>query len=261
MALIDSHVHLTDSGLVDQVGQVLARAVAAGVERAITIGLSAADSAAALAVAERFPRQVWATIGIHPHEAGKAVEADFEQLAELTRHPSAVAVGEIGLDYHYDFAPRPVQQQVFARQLELAKGCDLPVVVHSREALPDTVRLLLEGGMSGWPVVFHCYSGSADELKILDEHGWWASFTGVVTFKNAHALKEMARTYPAEKLMIETDAPYLAPVPHRGQPNEPAHLVHTARCLAELRAVEYEALAARMTANTEQFFRLPVLAT
>ena len=236
---------------------VLERATRVGVERVITIGLSAADSAAALALAERFPRQVWATVGVHPHEAGKAVEADFARLGELARQPSTVAVGEIGLDYHYDFAPRPVQQQVFARQLELALTGDLPVVVHSREALPDTVRILLDGGMSGRPVVFHCYSGSVDELKILDEHRWWASFTGVVTFKNARALQEMARSYPAERLMIETDAPYLAPVPHRGQPNEPAYLVHIARFLAELRGVEYAELAARMTGNTERFFRLP----
>ena len=257
MGLIDSHAHLTDGKLAGQVEEVLARAAQAGVERVITIGQSAADSAAALAVAERFPRQVWATAGVHPHEAGKAVEADFARLAELAQHRATVAVGEIGLDYHYDFAPRPVQQEVFARQLALACACGLPVVVHSREALPDTVRILLDGGMSGRPVVFHCYSGSAEELKILAEHGWWASFTGVVTFKNARSLQEMARTYSAERLMIETDAPYLAPVPHRGQTNEPAYLAHVARFLAELRSVDYGGLSAQMAANTERFFRLP----
>ena len=236
---------------------VLRRAREAGVERVISIALSAADTQAAIALAQRFPAQVRATAGIHPHEAAQVQDSDFEQVRQALDHPSVVALGEVGLDYHYDFAPRGVQQAVFARQLEWLRERDLPVVVHCREAWDDTLALLREHGLSGRRVVFHCYSGSAEQYAVLQSEGWWASFTGVVTFRRAVDLQQIARSCPIEELMIETDAPYLAPVPLRGHwPNEPAYLVHIARFLAELRGADYETLATQMTANTERFFRL-----
>ncbi|HNQ23079.1 MAG TPA: TatD family hydrolase [Phycisphaerae bacterium] len=257
VTLIDSHAHLTDAGLAGQVEDVLERARRAGVERVISIGLSAADALAAVALAERFGQQVRATAGIHPHEAAKAAEADFEQVRRMLDDLRVVALGEVGLDYHYDFAPRDVQRAVFARQLAWLQELDRPVVVHCREAWDDTVALLREHGLSGRPVVFHCFSGSAEQYAVLQDEGWWASFTGVVTFRRAVETQQIARSCPPDQLMIETDAPYLSPEPVRSRrTNEPAYLVHIARFLADLRGTDYEALAAQMTANTERFFRI-----
>ena len=257
MPLFDTHAHLTDAKLADQLEAVMERAAAVGVMRVLTIGVNRADSEAAVAVAERFPDRVRAAVGIHPHDAAKVEAGDLERVRALLDHPLVVAVGEIGLDYHYDFAPRPVQQSVFAAQLAIAREADVPVVVHSREAMADTVRVLQEGEMTHRPVVFHCYGGTAEELAVLQSAGWWGSFTGVVTFKKAEALRAMARSYPADQVMIETDAPYLAPVPHRGQTNEPALLAPIATFMAELRDEPADALAEQTWANSCRFFGWP----
>jgi TatD DNase family protein len=169
-----------------------------------------------------------------------------------------VAVGEIGLDYFYDFADRDTQMRVFGDQLAMAAGRDLPLVIHCREAFDDTIALLEQHGHDNKPVVFHCFTGTKEEAQRVTAHGWRISFTGVVTFKKSTELQEIARVYPAEQLMLETDSPYLSPVPVRHiHPNEPAHVAHTSRFLAALRGENPEALAAQATANTRAFFRLP----
>ena len=166
-------------------------------------------------------------------------------------------MGEIGLDYHYDFADRAVQRRVLAGQLALAADCDLPLIIHCREAFDDAIRLLVDHAFSGRRVVFHCFTGTADQAERVAQHGWSISFTGIVTFRKSTWLREIARAYPADQLFIETDSPYLAPVPLRGKaPNEPAYLVHTARCLSELRGEPYETLVEMTARNTRRFFDL-----
>ena len=257
MGLIDSHAHLTFPELIDQVDDLLDRATEAGVDRVITIGTTPADSRLAIELCEKHPERIRAAVGIHPHEAQRAVEADLAAVAKLWTHPTVVGVGEIGLDYHYDFADRPVQRRVFAGQLALAADCDLPLIIHCREAFDDAIRLLVDHAFAGRRVVFHCFTGTADQAGRLAEHGWRISFTGIVTFRKSAWLREIARAYPADQLMIETDSPYLAPVPRRGKtPNEPAYLVHTARCLSELRAEPYETVVERTAHNTRCFFDL-----
>lgn len=257
MRLIDSHCHLTSAPLAADVEGVLERARRAGVDRLITIGTDAADDAAAVALAQRLAG-VYAAVGIHPHEAAQASADDLAQVAGLYAHTRVVAAGEIGLDYHYDFADRPTQKRVFAAQLELARRAEMPVVIHCREAFEDTVAILRECRCVDTPVVFHCFGGSADQFALLDRFGWQASFTGSVTFKNARPLQELVRRYPADRLILETDAPYLTPEPiRRVRPNEPAFLIHVADFLAELRAIPLDELAAQATANTTLFFDLP----
>ncbi|MGD2110988.1 MAG: TatD family hydrolase [Phycisphaerae bacterium] len=256
MGLIDSHAHLTDAKLMASIDEVLAQSEAAGVEKIITIGMNPGDSRKAVELADRFPNRVYATAGVHPHEAGKVSEGDLEALADLWAHPKVVAIGEIGLDYHYDFADRSVQRAVFARQLETASTKELPLVIHCREAFADVVSMLHEHGLDNRPVVFHCFSGGREEAEGLDAHGWRLSLTGVVTFPKSTELQAVAKTYPADKLMLETDAPYLSPVPKRGKPNEPAYLVHTARFLADLRGESEAELAVNTRRNTIEFFQL-----
>jgi len=202
--------------------------------------------------------RVFATAGVHPHQAGRVVEEDWARLESLLGLPEVVACGEIGLDYHYDLADRADQRAVFARQLESAAPLGKPLVIHCREALDDTVGLMTDAGWSGRPAVFHCFSSGPEEAEVIAGHGWRLSFTGLVTYKSAGPAREVARQYPAGLLMLETDSPYLAPVPLRGRfPNEPANLPHTARCLAELRGVEVGALIEQTTANARAFFGLP----
>lgn len=258
MGLIDSHAHLTDQALFDRVEAVLDRCVADGVERVICIGTDVADARAVIALAKRFPDRISAVVGVHPHEAEKVTDDDLARMDELLADPSVVAFGEIGLDYHYDFADRDRQQEVFARQLRLAAERDLPLVIHCREALEDAAGLMISHGMRDRRVVFHCFTGTQAEAGRLAENGWRISFTGVVTFRSSTDLQQIARAYPSDRLMVETDSPYLAPVPVRGQrPNEPANVVHVVRFLAELRGVSYNTLAEQTRRNTVDFFRLP----
>jgi len=257
MGLIDTHAHLTDAALAADLPAVLHRARAAGVEAIIAVGSDAADSARALDLA-RTQADVFATAGTHPHQAGRVAEEDWTRLEELLQLPEVVACGEIGLDYHYDFADRADQRAVFARQLELAAPLGKPLVIHCREALDDTVGLMTDVGWRDRPAVFHCFSGGPEEAEVIAGHGWRLSFTGLVTYKSAGPAREVARRYPADLLMIETDSPYLAPVPLRGRfPNEPANLPHTARFLAELRGVAVEELIEQTTANARAFFGIP----
>jgi TatD DNase family protein len=260
LALIDSHCHLTYSPLSDDVAAVMARARAAGVTAAITIGTDAEDARAAVDLAAEH-QGVFAAIGVHPHEAGKATEGSFATILELYGRQKVVAAGEMGLDYHYVFSDRASQRRVFEQQISMALSADLPIVIHSRKAFEDTVAVLRAGGCEGRPVVFHCFGGSAEEFAVLDRFGWRGSFTGSVTFKNARAMQALVREYPADRLMIETDSPYLTPEPIRSfKPNEPAYVRLVGEFLATLRGVDARTLAEQMTRNTIAFFRLPASA-
>lgn len=257
MGLIDSHAHLTYPPFVRRVPEVLQRCRDAGVEQVITVGTDLADARQAVALAENHSTRIHVAAGFHPHEAGKVTDEDLAAMVELWAHPKVVALGEMGLDYHYDFAERDAQRTVFGRQLAEAADRPEPVVIHSREALDDTIRILVAHGFAQRPMVFHCFTGTAEEAERIATHGWRISFTGVVTFRRSDELREIARAYPMDKLMVETDAPYLSPEPVRNQrPNEPAFVAHTARFLAALRGEPFEAFAEQTARNTREFFRL-----
>jgi TatD DNase family protein len=257
MGLIDSHAHLTFPELRDHVDEALARCGDAGVDRIITIGVNLEDGRKAIELAANYEGRVHAAAAFHPHEAGSVSEADLAAMAKLWDHPSMVAIGEMGLDYHYDFADRAAQRRVFARQLELAATRIKPLVIHCREAFDDVIRALIDHGFEGRPVVFHCFTGTPAEALRVQEHRWRISFTGIVTFTSSTTLQAIAKVYPKSTLMIETDSPYLSPVPLRGkQPNEPANIVHLARFLAGLRGVSLEEIVEQTSVNTLQFFGL-----
>jgi len=255
--LIDTHCHLTFPPLADRVESVLADARRAGVARFITVACSPGELDAALALA-RVHEGVWVAAGVHPHEAARVDDADLERIARAWRDDSLlVAAGEMGLDYHYDYSPRPCQQRVFARQLELAADAGLPVVVHCREAHEDAVRILTSCGYAGRPVVFHCFSGTVEQVAELRAHGWRVSFTGVLTFRNAEQTRRVCAATPLDAILLETDSPYLSPEPVRMvRPNVPAHLVHIARFAAELHGVPYERMVRASTAAAVAFFGL-----
>jgi TatD DNase family protein len=253
--LIDTHCHLSFDQLAGDVPGVLDRAAAAGVEGMITIGTTVDDSAWCVALAGEYAN-VWSAVGVHPHEAKIATDDMAGQLEQLAGQPKVVAIGETGLDYHYEFSPRDVQQRVFASQLEVAARVGLPVVVHCRDAFADALAIL--DGQGGLPaVVFHCFAGTVDEARTVLDRGWMISLTGIVTFGSAGDLREVARLVPDDRLMVETDSPYLSPVPVRSvRPNEPWHVCYIARFLAALRGASAEALAAMTTANARRVFRL-----
>jgi len=244
--LIDTHAHL--DACADPADVVVERARAAGVTRVVTIGTHAAEWGEALSIAERNDG-VHAALGIHPHEAA---DGDVAALRDALAHSRAVAVGETGLDYFRDYAPRDAQRRVFDAQLELAAELGKPVVIHTRAADEDTLAAL--SGFGG-TVVLHCFS-SPPLLEPALEHGWYVSFAGNVTYKNAHDLRAAAFAVPGERLLAETDSPYLTPVPLRGRPNEPANVVHTVAVLARARNEDPEALATQLDANATRCFSL-----
>ena len=252
MKLADSHCHLDHRKFSADREAVIGRARAAGVERMLAIGIGDGphdlEGGIRLAEAHDF---LLATSGVHPHDAAKATEETFERLRGLARHPKVVAIGEIGLDYHYDFSPRDVQREVFRRQLEIAAEARLPIVIHTREAWDDTLAVLHEAWRGEG--VFHCFTGGPVEARQALELGFYLSYGGVVTFPRSEANRAAARMTPLDHLLLETDAPYLAPVQHRGKRNEPAFVVETARLLAAELGVETEALAAVTLANFLRF--------
>lgn len=253
--LVDSHCHL-DSQEFDQDREAtIDRALAAGVTQMVAIGTGGGppDLESGLRLAERHACFL-ATVGVHPHDAAKASDQTYRQLAELLRHPKAIAMGEIGLDYHYDFSPRERQAACFIEQMRIAGDAGKPIVIHTREAWDDTFRLLEEHwAPRGLPGVLHCFSGGPDEARRGLELGFYLSFGGIVTYPKALEVQEAARTAPVERILVETDAPYLAPVPKRGKRNEPALLPHTAAKVAALRGTTVEAIA---QATTRNFARL-----
>lgn len=251
--LIDSHCHLDDSKFDEDREQVIERARAAGVERMLAIGTGNGppDLEVAVRQADRYPF-VFATIGVHPHDASKATPETFERLTELGRHPKVLAIGEIGLDYHYDFSPRDVQRSVFERQLELAAAAAKPIVIHTREAWDDTLAILRNHWRGGG--VMHCFTGDVAQAEESLAIGFHLSFGGVLTFPKAEAVRQAARIVPNDKLLVETDCPYLAPVPHRGKRNEPAFIVETAKRLADVRGCTSAEIARITTSNFERLF-------
>ena len=259
MSLVDSHCHLDDEQFDRDRAAVVARALEAGVGCMLSIGSGNGppDLEAGIRVAELWP-QIYATVGVHPHDAAKATAETWPRLRGLLAHPKVLALGEIGLDYHYDFSPREVQREVFLRQLEMARQAGKPIVIHTREAWEDTLGILREHwGSSNGGGIMHCFSGGAQEAEQVLGMGFHLSFTGVVTFPKALRVQEAVRRTPLDRLMVETDAPYLAPAPYRGKRNEPAWVVHTARKLADLRGESFEQVAQATTANFERLC-LPV---
>lgn len=263
--LIDTHCHLTAPELASQIDAVLRRALEAGVGRLITVATSVDDARAAADLAQRFAN-VHLAAGIHPHASGGCTDDDLAALAALHgagggkgANGRLVALGETGLDFHYDFAPRDRQEQVFRAQLELACRVGRPVVIHARESEARVCDVLSDYPALAGRVVFHCYADGVEIARRILDMGMWLSFTGIVTFRGAERVREAARFVPRERIMVETDAPYLAPEPVRKvRPNEPAFVAHTARFLAELRGEPFEAFAAATTANAERFFCLSV---
>jgi len=256
MELIDTHCHLTFEPLAGEVTGVIERSRTAGVTTWITVGTSLEDSRAAIELAGLY-EGMYVTVGIHPHEAKSADAAALDELKHLGRSGKVVAVGETGLDFHYNFSKQPDQRRVFVAHLEIARELDLPVIVHSRNAFDETVEILDRDGRGLKGVVFHCFSGSAEQAKSLLSRGYHMSFTGVVTFKNAQATRDAARAVPLDRLMVETDCPYMSPEPVRSQkPNEPALMVHTARCLAGVKGVKMDSLAEATTQTAVTLFGL-----
>jgi TatD DNase family protein len=247
--LFDSHCHL--QGLEDPVA-VWARAQGSGVEGAVCAGTDPLDSRRALELARELPG-VLAAAGLHPHEAGRWGRDGLREVGELLAGGGFVAVGECGLDYHYDYSPRPDQRDAFSAQVELANHYRLPLVVHSREAWEHTWEILQREGVPEG-VVFHCFTGGPEEAKVCLEMGAVLSFSGIVSFPKADALREAARICPLDRMLVETDSPYLTPVPLRGRPNEPAYVAHVVEALARAREEPPSRAAEVTTANAKRIF-------
>jgi len=253
LRLIDSHCHLNYAGLAERQDEVLANARANGVTGFLNISTRQSEWGDVLGAAER-NADVWATVGVHPHEADAHPDLGAAALVEAASHPRVIAIGECGLDYFYDNSEREAQKERFEAHIEAARQSRLPLVVHTRDAEEDTAEILgravREGGVTG---VLHCFTGTADLARKALDLGFYISLSGIVTFKNAKELQETASWLPSDRMLVETDSPFLAPVPHRGQTCEPAFVADTARFVAELRNEPPEALAETTTAN---FFRL-----
>ena len=256
----DSHCHLNYKGVAEQQGAVLARARARGVYAMLNIATRESEWDAVLATAAAEP-DVWATVGIHPHEADGHTHVDTAKLVARARHPRVVGIGESGLDYHYDHSDRAQQQRSFGAHLAACRETGLPIVVHTREAEADTLAILSdELGQGAYPGVIHCFTGTGAFADKALELGFYISISGIVTFKSARDLQQTAARLPLDRLLIETDAPFLAPVPHRGKPGEPAFVADTAAFLADLRGEGLDELAARTAANFRTLFAKTVAA-
>ena len=259
MHLIDTHCHLTFDELENDIDNVLARSQSAGVTEWITVGTNIEHTQKAIALAQKFDN-LYAVAGIHPHFAKDITETDITKLIELAKNEKVVAIGETGLDFHYNFSKQPAQIELFKQHTKIAADLNLPLIVHSREAFDETIQILDNHLDKKTKVVFHCFTGSADQAKIIIDKGFHISFTGVVTFKNAHDIRQAAQIVPPEKLMLETDCPYMTPEPVRKhRVNEPAFLTHTAKFLAELKNVDYENFTQVVAKTTKNFFNLPSL--
>jgi TatD DNase family protein len=257
MNLIDTHSHLTFEQLADIVDEVLQRSREAGVTSWITVGTDPQQNEMVIELAEKYDN-LYAAVGIHPHEAKDVTTDTMIHLIKLVEHPKVVAIGETGLDYHYDHSPRENQKSVFTNHLQIAAELKLPVIIHSRQAFDDTIEIVDEFASKIEKIVFHCFTGTPEQAKTIIDKGFYISFTGAVTFKNAKTLQESAKIVPLEKLMLETDCPYMSPEPMRKQRiNEPVLLVHTAKFLAELKNIHPEEFADVTTATAQRFFQIP----
>ncbi len=256
-ALIDTHAHLDDKQFADDLPAVLERARAAGVVQIVAVGTTATDSAACVALAASHSN-VFAAAGIHPNHAAEASPTAWEEVVALAGKSEVVGIGETGLDRHWDTTPFPIQEDYFSRHLELSRRTHKPVVIHCREADAAVLRMLQADFDRHGPIrgVMHSFVGDAAMAEVCLAMGMVLSFAGMLTYKNARALREVAAKMPLDKLMVETDCPYLSPVPLRGRRNEPAHVVHTAACLAGLHGVTPDALAERTTRTARELFGL-----
>jgi TatD DNase family protein len=251
--LVDSHCHLDFPDFGQELDAVVARAESAGIGRIVTISTRVRKHTDVLGIAERFPN-VYCSVGTHPHNAKEETDITTAELVERTRHPKVVAIGEAGLDYHYDHSPRDAQELGFRRHIAAARETGLPLVIHARDADDDVARILREeSGKGAFPAVLHCFTAGRDLAFTGIELGLYVSFTGILTFKKSDDLRAIAAALPADRILVETDAPYLAPGKFRGKRCEPAYVVETAKVLAETRGVSAEEIARQ---TTENFFRL-----
>ncbi|APZ94758.1 TatD family hydrolase [Fuerstiella marisgermanici] len=254
--LIDTHCHLDAEAFHNDLDEVVQQAIDSGVEKMLTIGITVQTSEAAVALADRFP-QVFAVVGIQPNYASEVQPGDWERIVELAAHPQAVGIGETGLDQYWDHAPLDVQQEYFELHLQLSRECGKPFVVHCRDAEANVLAMLKDdfkhGALNG---VMHSFCGDANMAAECVSMGMHISFAGMVTYKKNDQLREVAKTVPLERLLVETDSPYLAPHPKRGKRNEPAWVRHTAECLAAVHGMSPAELAAQTTANAKRLFRL-----
>lgn len=251
--LVDSHCHLDFPDFADDLDGVVGRAREKGVERLVTISTRIRRLDGLLAITKRFA-DVFCSVGTHPHHAHEELDIPAADLIARTSHPKVVAIGEAGLDYHYDNSPRDAQEKGFRTHIVAARETGLPLVIHSREADDDTARILEEEtGKGAFPAVLHCFTGGRDLAMRGVALGHYVSFTGILTFKNSQSLRDIAAALPADRILVETDAPYLAPNPHRGKRNEPAYVTETAKVLAQTRGVSADEIARQ---TTENFFRL-----
>jgi TatD DNase family protein len=251
---VETHAHLNLNQFDHDRDTVIQRAEQSGVETIINIGTDINSSLASIRLSETFP-QVHAAVGVHPNDSVEAPLDYLKQITTMLKHPKVVAIGEIGLDYYWDFAPAEIQHRILREQLELAMTADLPVIIHTRNAWVDILKIMQSEFPNKLRGVFHCFSGDAEQVKKVVELGFYISFTGVLTFKNSRAL-EVAVTVPDDRLLLETDCPFMAPTPHRGKRSEPGHIPLIAQALADAKKMNIEAVAAVTTANARTLFHL-----
>jgi TatD DNase family protein len=255
--LIDSHAHIQGKEYAGETAAVIERARAAGVEQIIVVG-GAGDMSSnndAVALADSFAN-IYATVGMHPHDAKDVGPDELQKLKELALHAKVIAVGETGLDYYYNHSPHDVQRRVFTQFIHMARETELPIVVHERDAASEGAALLRSEGEGKLRGVIHCFTGNYEAACAYLDLGFYLSFTGIITFKNAEALRDVARRVPLERILVETDSPYLAPVPHRGKRNEPAYVRLIAATVANIKGVTLEEVARVTTDNTRRLFRI-----
>ena len=257
LGLIDSHAHIQGKEYAGDTEAVIDRAGEAGVDKIIVVGGAGdmASNTAAVALADSWAN-LYATVGMHPHDAKHVGEEELRQLKELVAHPKVIAVGETGLDYYYNHSPREVQREVFTQFIHLAGEKQLPLVVHERDGAQEAAELLREEGNGKVQGVIHCFTGDYDAARAYLDLGFYLSFTGIITFKNAGALREVVRIVPLDKMFVETDSPYLTPVPHRGKRNEPAYVRFVAASIASLKGLSIEEVARVTTHNVRTLFRI-----
>ncbi|WP_417581555.1 TatD family hydrolase [Pelagibacterium sp.] len=252
--LVDSHCHLDFDVLADDIDGVLSRARDNGVSHCVTISTRIRRFDTLLAIAEKH-NNVFCSVGTHPHNAHEELDISLEEIVALSQHSKCVAIGEAGLDYHYDSSPRDAQARGFRTHIAAARQTGLPLVIHARAADDDMIAILEEEtGQGAFPFVLHCFSSGAELARRGLALGGYVSFSGIVTFKNAAEIQDVAKFVPEDRFLVETDAPYLAPVPHRGKPNQPAYVRHTAEKLAELRGVSFDTIAEQSTRNFARLF-------
>ena len=256
MELIDTHCHLTFDDLIQDIDGVIARSKAAGVTSWLTVGTDMQENLKAIELTGKY-ENMYAAVGMHPHDAKDVTEDTLTRLKELARNEKVIAIGETGLDYHYNHSLHEDQRRVFAEHLKIAAELDLPVIIHCRKSFEETMQVLDNHAGRVKKIVFHCFSGSAEQAKIVLDKDYYISFTGVVTFKNARIKKQAAKIVPTDRLMLETDCPYMSPEPMRKQKiNEPALMVHTAKFLAELKGMDPADFANAITATSRAFFQI-----